>query len=102
MATLEALTDDLDKLSEKLFRSQEETSIKVYDKVLEGFKETSRRCKDFIHKMGALVVSFFSAAEKMEQGLAKTDAEAFREAICVSKGYVCGLIEEVAEAEEHL
>ena len=99
MATLEALTDDLDKLSEKMFKSQEETSIKVYNKVLQGFKDTSGKCKDFIHDMGALVVTFFGVAEKMEQGLAKSDAEAFREAISASKGHVCGLIEEVAEAE---
>ena len=99
MATLEALTDDLEKLSEKMFKSQEETNIKVYDKVLQGFKDTSGKCKDFIHDMGALVVTFFSQAEKMEQDLAKSDAEAFREAISASKGHVCGLIEEVAEAE---
>ena len=35
----------------------------------------------------------------MEQGLAKSDAEAFREAISASKGHVCSLIEEIAEAE---
>ena len=99
MATLEALTDDLEELSEKMFKKLEETNIKVYDKVLQGFKDTSGKCKDFIHDMGAMVVAFFGQAEKMEQGLAKTDAEAFREAINASKGYVCGLIEEVAEAE---
>ena len=49
--------------------------------------------------MGALVVTFFGQAEKMEQDLAKSDTEAFREAISASKGHVCGLIEEVAEAE---
>ena len=99
MATLEALTDDLEKLSKKMFKSQEETNIKVYDKVLQGFKDTSGKCKDFIHDMGALVVTFFGEAEKMEQDLAKSDAEAFREVISASKGHVCGLIEEVAEAE---
>ena len=99
MATLEALTDDLEKLSKKMFKSLEETNIKVYDKVLQGFKDTSGKCKDFIHDMWAMVITFFGQAEKMEQGLAKTDAEAFREAINASKGHVCGLIEEVAEAE---
>ena len=99
MATLEALTDDLEELSEKMFKSLEETNIKVYDKVLLGFKDTSGKCKDFIHDMGALVTTFFGQAEKMEQGLAKCDAEAFREAITASKGHVCGLIEEVADAE---
>ena len=49
MATLEALTNDLKKLSEKMFKSLEETNIKVYDKVLQGFKDTSGKCKDFIH-----------------------------------------------------
>ena len=34
MATLEVLTDDLEKLSEKMFMSLEETNIVVYDKVL--------------------------------------------------------------------
>ena len=86
-------------LSDELFKSQEETSLKVYEKVLVGFKETSGRCKDYIHDMGVLAVSFFNAAKKMEESLAKADAEAFREAICASKGHVCGLIEEVAEAE---
>ena len=38
MATLEALTDDLEKLSEKMFKSLEETNIKVYDKVLQGLR----------------------------------------------------------------
>ena len=99
MATLEALTDNLEKLSEKMFKSLEETNIKVYDKVLQGFKDTSGKCKDFIHDMGAKVITFFGQAEKMEQGLAKSDAEAFHEAINASKGHVCGLIEEVAEAE---
>ena len=99
MATLEALTDDLKKLSEKMFKSLEETNIKVYDKVLQGFKDTSGKCKDFIHKMGALVVMFFGQAEKMEKGLAKCDAEAFHEAINASKGHICSLVEEIAEAE---
>ena len=99
MATLEALTNDFEKLSKKMFKSQEETNIKVYDRVLQGFKNTSGKCKDFIHDMGALVVTFFSQAEKMERGLAKSDAEAFCEVISASKGHVCGLIEEVAEAE---
>ena len=99
MATLEVLTDDLEKLSKKMFKSLEETNIKVYDKVLQGFKDTSGKCKDFIHDMGAMVIAFFGQAEKMEQGLAKCDAEAFREVINASKGHVCSLIEEVAEAE---
>ena len=99
MATLEALTDDLEKLSGKMFKSLEETNIAVYDKVLQGFKDTSGKCKGFIHDMGALVVTFFAQAEKMEQDLAKCDAEAFHEALNASKGYVCGLIQEVAEAE---
>ena len=99
MATLEALTDDLEKLSKKMFKSLEETNIKVYDKVLQGFKDTSGKCKDFIHDMGAMVITFFGQAEKTEQGLAKTDAEVFHEAINASKGHVCSLIEEVAEAE---
>ena len=99
MATLEVLTDDLEKLSKKMFKSLEETDIKVYDKVLQGFKDTSGKCKDFIHDMGAMGITFFGQAEKMEQGLAKSDTEAFREAINASKGQVCGLIEEVAKAE---
>ena len=99
MTTLEALTNDLEELSEKMFKSLEETNIKVYDKVLLGFKDTSGKCKDFIHDMGALVTTFFGQAEKMEQGLAKCDAEAFREVINASKGHVCGLIEEVADAD---
>ena len=99
MATLEVLTDDLEKLSGKMFKSLEETNIVVYDKVLQGFKDTSGKCKGFIHDMGALVVTFFAQAEKMEQGLAKCDTEAFREAINASKGHVCGLIQEVAEVE---
>ena len=37
MATLEALTDDLEGLSEKMFKKLEETNIKVYNKVLQGF-----------------------------------------------------------------
>ena len=100
MATLEALTNNLEKLSKQMFKSLEETNIKVYDKVLQGFKDTSGKCKDFIHNMGALVVTFFGQAEKMEQGLAKSDAKAFREAINASKGHACGLIEEVAKAED--
>ena len=72
----------------------------MYDKVLQGFKDTSGKCMGFIHDMGALVVMFFAQAEKMEQGLAKCNAEAFREAINASKGHVCGLIQEVAKAED--
>ena len=71
MATLESLTDDLKGLSKKMFKKLEETNIKVYDKVLQAFKDTSGKCKDFIHDMGAMVVAFFGQAEKMEQGLAK-------------------------------
>ena len=67
--------------------------------MLQGFKDTSGKCKNFIHEMGSLVVTFFAQAEKMEKGLAKCDAMAFREAMSASKGHVCGLIEQVAEAE---
>ena len=99
MATLEALTGDLEKLGRKLFQGLEETNLAVYDKVLQGFKDTSGKCKNFIHEMGSLVVTFFTQAEEMEKGLAKCDAMAFREAMSASKGHVCGLIEQVAEAE---
>ena len=99
MATLEALTGDLEKLGGKLFRGLEETNLAVYDKVLQGFKDTSGKCKNFIHEMGSLVVTFFAQAEEMEKGLAKCDAMAFREVMSASKGHVCGLIEQVAEAE---
>ena len=99
MATLEALTGDLEKLGGKLFRGLEETNLAVYDKVLQGFKDTSGKCKNFIHEMGSLVVTFFAQAEEMEKGLAKCDAMAFCEAMSASKGHVCGLIEQVAEAE---
>ena len=99
MATLEALTGDLEKLGGKLFRGLEETNLAVYDKVLQGFKDTSGKCKNFIHEMGSLVVTFFAQAEEMEKGLAKCDAMAFREAMSASKGHVCGLIEQVAKAE---
>ena len=67
--------------------------------MLQGFKDTSGKCKNFIHEMGSLVVTFFTQAEEMEKGLAKCDAMAFREAMSASKGHVCGLIEQVAEAE---
>ena len=99
MATLEALTGDLEKLGGKLFRGLEETNLAVYDKVLQGFKDTSGKCKNFIHEMGSLVVTFFAQAEEMEKGLAKCDAMAFHEAMSASKGHVCGLIEQVAKAE---
>ena len=99
MATLEALTGDLEKLGGKLFRGLEETNLAVYDKVLQGFKDTSGKCKNFIHEMGSLVVTFFAQAEEMEKGLAKCDTMAFCEAMSASKGHVCGLIEQVAEAE---
>ena len=99
MATLEVLMDDLEKLSGKMFKSLEETNIVVYDKVLQGFKDTSGKCKSFIHEMGSLVVTFFAQAEEMEHGLARCNTLAFREAISASKGHVCGLIEQVAEAE---
>ena len=99
MATLEALTGDLEKLGGKLFRGLEETNLAVYNKVLQGFKETSGKCKNFIHEMGSLVFTFFAQAEEMEKGLAKCDAMAFCEAMSAFKVHVCGLIEQVAEAE---
>ena len=99
MTTLEVLTGDLEKLGGKLFRGLEETNLAVYDKVLQGFKDTSGKCENFIHEMGSLVVTFFAQAEEMEKGLAKCDAMAFCEAMSASKGNVCGLIEQVAEAE---
>ena len=99
MATLEVLTGDLEKLGGKLFQGLEETNLAVYDKVLQGFKDTSGKCKNFIHEMGSLVVTFFAQAEEMEKGLAKCDAMAFCEVMSASKGHVCGLIEQVAEAE---
>ena len=52
MATLEVLTGNLEKLGRKLFRGLEETNLAVYDKVLQGFKDTSGKCKNFIHEMG--------------------------------------------------
>ena len=84
MATLEVLTGNLEKLGGKLFRGLEETNLAVYNKVLQGFKDTSGKCKNFIHKMGSLVVTFFAQAEEMEKGLAKCDAMAFREAMSAS------------------
>ena len=54
MATLEALTGDLEKLGGKLFRGLEETNLAVYNKVLQGFKDTSGKCKNFIHEMGSV------------------------------------------------
>ena len=72
----------------------------MYDKVLKGFKDTSGKCKDFIHKMGAVVTTFFAKAEDMEKGLAKSDAMAFKEVITASKSPVFSLIQEVAEAED--
>ena len=100
MATLEALTDDLEKLSEKMFKSLEETNIKVYDKVLQGFKDTSGKCKDFIHDMGAMVIArSLARLKRWSKVWQNADAEAFREVINASKGHVCGLIEEVAKAE---
>ena len=50
-------------------------------------------------RWGPLVVTFFTQAEEKEKGLAKCDAMAFREVMSASKGHVCGLIEQVAEAE---
>ena len=100
MATLEALINDLEKFSERMFKSLEETNIAVYDKVLRGFKDTSGKCKTFIHEMGALVVTFFAQAKKMEDGLVKCDARAFEEAIDASKNHIIGLMEEVTEAED--
>ena len=67
--------------------------------MLQGFKDTSGKCKNFIHEMGSLVVTFFAQAEEMKKGLAKCNAMAFHEAMSASKGHVCGLIEQVAEAE---
>ena len=100
MATLEALTNDLEKFSERMFKSLEETKIAVYDKVLRGFKDTSGKCKTFIHEMGALAVTFFAQAKQMEDGLAKCDTRAFEEAMNASKNHIIGLIEEVAEAKD--
>ena len=67
--------------------------------MLQGFKDTSGKHKNFIHEMGSLVVTFFTQAEEMEKGLAKCDAMAFCEVMSASKGHICGLIEQVAQAE---
>ena len=99
MTTLKSLTDDLEKYSEKMFQDLEETNIAVYDMVLQGFKDTSGKCKSFIHEMGALAVTFFTQAQEMEGGLAKCDARAFEEAMDASKNHVLNLIQEVADAE---
>ena len=100
MATLEALMNDLEKFSERMFKSLEETNIAIYDKVLRGFKDTSGKCKTFIHEMGALAVTFFAQAKQMEDGLVKCDTKAFDEVMSASKSHIIGLIEEVAEAED--
>ena len=63
MASVRTLTDDLEKISDKLFQDLEETSINVYDKVLKGFKDTSGKCKEFIHDMGARSIAFFNDAQ---------------------------------------
>ena len=83
-----------------LHQSMEQTSIAVYNKVLHGFKDTSSKCRNFIQDMGALAMTFFAQAEEMEGGLAKCDTLAFREAMNASKGHICGLVQEVADAEE--
>ena len=100
MATLESLTNDLESYSDELYKQLEETNLKVYQKVLAGFKNSGGVCKTFIHEMGALAVTFFAKAEDMEGGLAKTDAQAFEEAMEASKTHVIRLIQEVSEAED--
>ena len=100
MASVRTLTDDLEKISDKLFQDLEETSIDVYDKVLKGFKDTSGKCKEFIHEMGARSIAFFNDAKELEGGLAECDAHAFGEAMDASKNHVLGLLLEVSEAKE--
>ena len=45
------------------------------------------------------MVTLFAQAEEMEKGLAKCDTMAFCEVMSAPKGHVCGLTEQVAEAE---
>ena len=100
MASVRTLTDDLEKIGDKLFQDLEETSIDIYDKVLKGFKDTSGKCKEFIHEMGARAIAFFNDAKELEGGLAECDARAFGEAMDASKNHILGLLLEVSEAKE--
>ena len=68
--------------------------------MLQGFKDTSSKCRHFIQDMGALAVTFFAQAKEIEDGLDKCVALAFLEAMNASKGHICGLVEEVANAED--
>ena len=82
-----------------MFEDLEETNIAVYDMVLNGFKDTSGKCKSFIHEMGVLAIAFFAQAKEMEGSLAKCDARAFKEVMDASKDHVFHLIQEVADTE---
>ena len=99
MATLRLLTNDLEKYSEEMFDDLEKTNIAIYERVLDGFKDTGGKCKSFIHEMGALAIAFFAQAKEMEGGLAKCDAENFAEVMDALKDHVFHLIQEVADAK---
>ena len=99
MAALESLTDDLEAYSNQLFENLEQTNVEVYDKVLEGFKDTGGKSKTFTEEVGAMALAFFANVKGIEGHLAKPDATAFAEAIEASKEHIIGFIEEVSEAE---
>ena len=58
MTTLKSLTDDLEKLSEKMFQDLEDTNIAVYDMVLKGFKDTSGKMQ-VLHPRDGSIGSHF-------------------------------------------
>ena len=100
MGALEELANDLYAYSGELFRSLEETSMAMLDRILSGFKRLGRRAREYIHETAAIALNFFSRVGDMEAELESSEVLKFRNAVNGMKDSIRDLIRRTAMAEE--
>ena len=100
MEVLEGLANDLYSYSGKLFRSLEETSMAMLERILSGFKRSGGHACDYIHETAAIALNFFSRAGEMEAELELSEALKFRNVVNGMKDSIWDLIRWTALAEE--
>ena len=84
----------------ELFRSLEETSMAMLDKILSGFKRSGSHAWEYIHETAAIALNFFSRARDMEVELESSEALKFHAAVNGMKESIRDLIWRTAQTEE--
>ena len=99
MDMLEKLGNDLYKYSKELFNNLEQTSMKVYDKVFNGFQDTGSITRNFCCKVTAIAINFFHEVEQLEENLESVDQVRFKIALNKMREQITEMMERAAQAE---